>query len=185
MLDRTYAFLVDNIHDRISAWMCDPIALHEAYERGDLEAVKTLLGNPPNFPNGRGADAVGEIILEYAIYHSPLPFVRTLLELGADPNYGENAGFPSLIAAQSTDRTQRYEIVELLLAFGADVEQRGVNDYTPLHYAAATNDLRMVEHSGRPHGRGIDDFTTPLEEAETRGFSSVAQMLRQSAERSK
>jgi uncharacterized protein len=188
--DWTYAFLVDNIHAKISARMCDPIALREAYIRGDLEAVKTLLGNPPNFPNCRGADAVGEIILEYAIYHSPLPFVRTLLELGADPNYGENAGFPSLIAAQSTDRTQRYEIVELLLAFGADVEQRGVNDYTPLHYAAATNDLRMVElflsHGADPNVRTrIDDFTTPLEEAETRGFSSVAQMLRQSAERSK
>lgn len=38
-------------------------------------------------------------MLEYALYHSPLAFIRTLLDLGADPNYGDHAGFPSLIAA--------------------------------------------------------------------------------------
>jgi hypothetical protein len=48
------------------------IELHEAYVRGDLAAVKDLLGDPPDFPNCRGPYGVGEIILEYAIYHSPL-----------------------------------------------------------------------------------------------------------------
>src|ERR1700688_4304253 len=111
--------------------MPDPIALHEAYKHGDLAAVKTLLGNPPDFPNCRGPRAVGEIVLQYAIYHSPVSFVRALLELGADPNYGYD-GFPSLVAALSMDRPERYEIAQLLLAFGADIQQRGVNDYAPL-----------------------------------------------------
>ena len=80
----------------------------------------------------------GEIILEYAIYHSPLAFIRRLLELGADPNYGDHAGFPSLIAALSCGaRKDRDEILELLLANGADIQQRGMNDYTPLHTALA------------------------------------------------
>jgi hypothetical protein len=30
------------------------IELHEAYVRGDLAAVKDLLGDPPDFPNCRG-----------------------------------------------------------------------------------------------------------------------------------
>lgn len=60
--------------------MSELIALHQAYERGDLEGVKSGLGNPPDFPNCRGPSAVGEIIIEYAIYHSPLGFIRTLLE---------------------------------------------------------------------------------------------------------
>ena len=75
--------------------------------------------------------------MEYAIYHSPLSVIRKLLELGADPNYGDHAGFPSLIATlSSSDRQDMYEILELLLSFGADIQQRGHNDYTPLNYAA-------------------------------------------------
>jgi ankyrin repeat protein len=73
-----------------------------------------LLGNPPDFPNCRGPRGVEEIILEYAIYHSPIAFVRTLLEVGADPNYEDNAGFPSLLAALSSQRPETYAIVELL-----------------------------------------------------------------------
>ncbi len=30
--------------------MFDAIAIHEAYKRGDLEALKAALGNPPDFP---------------------------------------------------------------------------------------------------------------------------------------
>lgn len=170
--------------------MSNAIALHEAYKRGDLKAVKDLLGNPPDFPNCRGPQAVGKIVLEYAIYHSPLPFVRALLELGANPNYGGSDGFPSLLAALSSDRQDRYDLVELLLSFGADLQQRGVNDYTPLHYAAAKNDARMVElllaHGADPTAKtGIDNFTTPQEEAESRGFSQAAQILKQASEKSK
>jgi ankyrin repeat protein len=163
--------------------MRDLIALHEAYKRGDLTAVKTLLGNPSDFPNCVGPRAVGEIVLQYAIYHSPVSFVRALLELGADPNYGNN-GFPSLIAALSTDRPERYEIAKLLLAFGADIQQRGINDYTPLHYAAAKNDLRMIDllltHGADRNAKtGIDDFSTPLEEAEHRRFAEAVRMLKE------
>jgi len=60
----------------------ESIAIHEAFQRGDLASLNALLGDPPDFPNSRG---VGEIILEDAIYWSPLPFIRTLLELGANP----------------------------------------------------------------------------------------------------
>jgi ankyrin repeat protein len=163
--------------------MCETIAIHEAYKRGDLDALKTLLGNPAGFPNCRGPKAVGEIILEYAIYHSPVPFMRTLLELGADPNYLDHAGFPSLIAAISAGRVERREIAKLLLDFGADVEQRGVNDYTPLHLAAAKNDVAVIQlllsRGADPSARTrIDECLTPAEEAETRGFCEAAQILR-------
>lgn len=159
------------------------IAIHEAFQRGDLESLKTLLGNPPDFPNCRGRRGVGEIILEYAIYWSPLPFIRTLLELGANPNYEDHAGFPSLIAALSTERLDRLELLEQLLSFGASLAQRGVNDYTPLHYAASLDDPQSLElllvHGADRHARTtIDDLETPLELAERYGKTRAAKILR-------
>jgi ankyrin repeat protein len=166
--------------------MHEPLAIHDAYQRGDLDALKRLLGDPPDFPNCRGPAGVGEVILAYAICHSPLAFIRTLLELGADPDYRDHAGFPSLIAALSTDRADRYEIVELLLAAGADIQAHGINDWTPLHYAAATNDLEAIElllaHGADPSARTrIDDCATPLEEAQILGRDEAVQLLRKLA----
>ena len=164
--------------------MSDPIALHKAYQNGDLSAVKAGMGDPPDFPNCRGPAGVGEIVLEYAIYHSPLAFVRTLLELGADANYGDHAGFPSLIAALTcADRVDMYEILELLLAHGADIQQRGHNDYTPLHWAVAERNIEAAEfllaHGADPNARtGIDDCATPLEEAEILGLNDIAEAMR-------
>jgi ankyrin repeat protein len=169
--------------------MHDSLAIHDAYKRGDLEALRSLLGDPPDFPNCQGPYGVGEIILEYAIYHSPLSFIRRLLELGADPNYGDHAGFPSLIATLSTaDRPDRYEILELLLSFGADVQQRGHNDYTPLHYAASLQDIPAMElllaHGADLNARtGIDDYATPLEEMEILGRERSVAFLRKAADK--
>jgi uncharacterized protein len=151
---------------------CESLAIHEAYRRGDLAALKALLGSD-------------ELDLEYAIYHSPLSFLRTLLELGADPNYEDHAGFPSLIATISTDRPDKRELIELLLSCGADIQQRGVNDYTPLHYAAARNDVKLVElllaRGADPNAKTrIDDFATPAQEAEFLHAFEAVEALRRS-----
>ena len=129
---------------------------------------------------------MGENILEYAIYHSPLAFIQKLLALGADPNYGDHAGFPSLIAALSADRPDRQDLLKLLLDHGADVSQRGANDYTSLHYAAATNDVPAIElllvRGADPGARtNIDDDATPLEEAERGQHRDAVAALRRHA----
>lgn len=163
--------------------MSDAMAVHEAYKRGDLEALKSALGHPPDFPNSRGPIGIAEHCLEYAIYHSPLPFIQTLLELGANPNYPDLGGFSALMAALSTERQDKYNIIELLLSFGADIQQRGVNDWTPLHYAAAANDTKAIElllsHGADPKARtNVDDFTTALEEAENLDCADAVEALR-------
>jgi ankyrin repeat protein len=164
----------------------DALRLHEAYRRGDVDGVKAALGDPPDFPNCRGPRGMGENVLEYAIYHSPLAFIRRLLDLGADPNYGHHAGFPSLIAALSADRADRQDLLKLLLDYGADTAQRGVNDYTPLHYAAATDNVPAIElllaRGADPCARtNIDDYATPLEEAERGNHHAAAAALRRHA----
>jgi uncharacterized protein len=179
----TKSSTMPNEQDPFSA--SDLVAIDRAFKQGDLEALKAALRDPPDFPDCRGPRAVGQIPLQYAIYHSPLPFVRKLLELGADANYQDPGGFPCLIAALSTSRADRCEVIELLLSFSADIQQRGLNGYTPLHYAVNRNDPKAVElllsRGADPNARtGIDNFSTPLQEAEILGHgnSEAAHALR-------
>jgi ankyrin repeat protein len=160
------------------------LAAHDAFVRGDMDALKTMLGNPSDFPNNRLPMelVIGDHVLEYAIYHSPVTFIRALLEMGADPNYTDPAGFPSLIAAISSERKDKAGIMELLIAAGADIQQRGGNDYTPLHDAVSRQDQQMVmlllSHGADLHARTrIDDYATPLEEAKILGLSEMVTLL--------
>jgi len=111
-------------------------------------------------------------------------FVSTLLDAGSNPNYEDNAGFPSIIAALSTERPDRLELIHILLQHGADPNMRGVNDWTPLHHAVSRRDaeaIRLLLHSGAdPSLRTrIDDYETALEGAERAGFEAGASLLRE------
>jgi hypothetical protein len=66
-----------------------------AFRAGDLAALRAAVDDPDSIPNGPMPLTIGSC-LEYAIYHSPLPFIRMLLEIGADPNPEDHAGFPAL-----------------------------------------------------------------------------------------
>lgn len=161
--------------------MNEQLAIHEATVAGDLERLREAFGNPPEFPNCR--DDCGQSCLDYAIYHGPISLVRALLELGADPNYEDPSGFPSLFAAIDRVADDRNEVLSLLLSAGADVNQRGFNDYTALHQAACRDDAKAVaillEHGADPDVRTrIDDYATPLEEAENFGHRVGAEALR-------
>ena len=160
-----------------------------AFRAGDLAALQAAVDDPAVVPNGAFPPGIG-LCLEYAIYHSPLSFIRTLLELGADPNPSEHAGFPPLIAALSCSRSQPgspgrpdvIEILRLLLAHGADPDQRGINDYTPLHVAAAEANLAAVEllleAGADPRLRTrIDDCENARELAAAAGHAGIEEVL--------
>jgi uncharacterized protein len=165
------------------------LKIDAAFRQGDLAALKAAVDDPESVPNGPMPLAIGPC-LEYAIYHSPLSFIRELLELGADPNPTDHAGFPPLIAALSCSRphpgspgrTDTVDILALLLTFGADPNQRGVNDYTPLHMAVSerhTSAVRILLDAGAdPRLRTrIDDCETPLEMAERAGLQDISSLL--------
>jgi ankyrin repeat protein len=160
-----------------------------AFRVGDLAALRAAVDDPDSVPNGPMPIAIGPC-LEYAIYHSPLPFIRILLEIGADPNPADHAGFPPLIAALSCSlprpgapgRPDVADIITLLLSFGADPNQRGLNDYTPLHMAVSEHNLPAVElllkGGADPCLRTrIDDCETPREMAEKAGLHDFAGLL--------
>jgi uncharacterized protein len=163
--------------------------LHDAFRRGDLDALRAAVDDPVLVPNGRMPITIGSCLV-YAIYHSPLTFIRTLLEIGADPNAPVDDGFPPLIAALSctrdvrgaSRRTDVDEMIRLLLSFGADANQRGINDYTPLHMAVAERNLlaiqRLLDHGADPGRRTrIDECETPREMAEAAGMTEAAALL--------
>ena len=160
-----------------------------AFRVGDLNALRAAVDDPHSVPNGPMPLTIGRC-LEYAIYHSPLAFIRALLEIGADPNPANHAGFPPLIAALSCSRPRPgspgrpdvADIVGLLLSFGADPNQRGLNDYTPLHMAVSEHHLSTVElllkAGADPRLRTrIDDCETPREMAEKVGLRKIAELL--------
>jgi len=151
--------------------------IDEAFQKGDLDALRAAVDDPSVIPNGQMPITVGSCLV-YAIYHSPLAFIRTLLENGADPNAPADDGFPPLIAALSSGRDvpgakprrDVDDVIRLLLSSGCDPNQRGINDYTPLHMAVAERNALAVQilldGGGDPDLRTrIDDCETPLEMA--------------------
>jgi hypothetical protein len=163
--------------------------IDDAFAAGDLEALRAAVDDPSGIPNGVMPDTVGPCLV-YAIYHSPLAFIRTLLDIGADPNAPVDDGFPPLIAALSTiqrapgstPRDDVHDVLRLLLKRGTDPNQRGINDYTPLHMAVAVRDAGAVQilldHGADPDLRTrIDDYDTPLEMARAAGLTEMASLL--------
>jgi len=160
-----------------------------AFKAGDLVALRTAVEDPDDVPNGPMPLAIGPC-LEYAIYHSPLPFIRTLREIGANPNPENHSGFPPLIAALSCSRSRPGSparsdvaaILTLLLSFKADPNQRGINDYTALHMAVAERNRTAVElllqAGADPRLRTrIDDCESPREMAERAGLRDLTDVL--------
>jgi hypothetical protein len=160
-----------------------------AFRAGNLDALRAAVEDPTVIPNGVMPLAVGSCLM-YAIYHSPKAFIRTLLDVGADPNAPADDGFPPLIAALSaarvapgtTPRTDVGDILRLLLSFGADPNQRGINDYTALHMAVEGRNLLaiqiLLDKGANPDLRTrIDECESPLEMAKRAGLADLAALL--------
>lgn len=164
-------------------------AIDAAFRSGDLEALRAAVEDPSAIPNGHMPITIGPC-LEYAIYHSPIAFIRQLVEIGAEVNPPHHDGFPPLHAALSCSHAQPgcpgrrdvVDVLKLLLSSGADPNQRGLNDWTPLHSAVAYRNLEaipvLLAAGADPHLRTrLDDCTTPREDAEAAKLPDYARAL--------
>lgn len=104
-----------------------------------------------------------------------LPLAQVLLEGGADPNDGV-----TLPLAASGDETQW---LDLLLAYGADVNQRWATDDSPtlyavLHWAGADGGIRwLLEHGADPDPVFAANGETPLHVVAQKWDADLAEAL--------
>ena len=158
------------------------LAILNATRDGDLDALRALFEGDAAFPNVR--DECGDTVLAHAIDQGPLALVAALLELGAEADFDGAGGFPALFAAIDRPAPDRHEVLRMLMDAGADVEHRGVNDWTPLHFAANRDDAEamriLLARGADPRARTrIDHYDTPLDEAERRRSAAAAAVLRE------
>jgi len=150
--------------------------LHSAIKGGQLEAAKVLLDH--------GADIEADVFsegrpLQLAVEMRDRAMVRLLLERGANADgKGRTQDAPPIVKARNDP-----EMLKLLIEHGASVDGCDRFGGTPLIYAAASGNLRMVKML-LDEGASIDvqgSFRggTPLDGAIRGGHLAVAQLLLQ------
>lgn len=164
------------------------IAIHDGFVAGDAAALAAALGDPRWFEAELPEAVAGGHALVYAIYWSPPAFVAWMIEAGAEVNFAADDGFPALLAALSRGRPPHHEVLAVLLAHGADVDARGINDWTPLHHAVSLGDaeaVRMLLDAGADPSlkTRIDQYSTALDDARAMGFGEAIELIGAAVER--
>ncbi len=148
---------------------------------GQASKLEGLSRSYTNFP--RGEDPyVGEAWFILAIKDAPIQTIRWMLDKGVDVNAKGNTNEAPIQACIDRKSIDRYDILQELIAAGADLDIRGENDWTPLHWAAARNDskaVRILLEAGADINAttGMDSHATPEEEAVALGASESARVL--------
>lgn len=141
----------------------------EALNRVNEAELREITQLVANFPHGQD-DMLDTSWLIHAIYHGSFASIKWMLSQQVAVDILDNDGYTPLLSIIESDRPDKYEILKLLIARGAPINQKGINDWTPLHMAAARNDLKALEilinyGADLTIKTAIDNYATPLEEA--------------------
>ncbi|MGC1249174.1 MAG: ankyrin repeat domain-containing protein [Spirulinaceae cyanobacterium] len=131
-----------------------------------LEDVEKVIDS---FPKGVD-DFIHRQWITNAIDCGSLESVKWVLSKDVDLSFRDDEGYTPILSAIERDLPDKYEIIQLLIDCGAPINKKGINDWTPLHMAAAREDLEalriLVKNAAALTIRTeIDDYATPLEEA--------------------
>jgi len=155
-------------------------SIFDGLERGDLQALERARAEIDGFPHG--ADPTLETRwINHAIDCGTRDAVVWMLEQGVGIDFRDDEGMTVLHRCLQRD-TERHGVLAVLLAAGANLHLHGVNDWTPLHMAAAWGDLEAVRmllgaEADRTIRTRIDEFATPEEEARALGQRAAADLI--------
>lgn len=152
----------------------------EALNKPDLQKLAELSRSFEGFPDGIDPWLGGHWIT-HAIDNVNVAGVKWLLEQAVRLDV-RDAGWTPLHSCIDRTKGDKHIILRALIAAGADVSAEGLNQYTPLHYAAIKSDFEaidiLLEAGADPRvATGIDDHATPEQEARILGKNSAADYL--------
>lgn len=176
LLHARYRFDRETLDALLSA---DPeMDVFDAAALGHLDRLRQRLEDPGQ------AEAVasdGFTALHLAAFFGKADAARELLAAGASPHARTtNALANQPLHAAAAGR--HIEVCRVLLAAGADVNDRERGDITPLHQAAEHGDVEMVElflSAGADAAARLPDGRTPADLADEHGHPDVATRLRE------
>ncbi len=114
--------------------------IHDAVESGELERIKTLLTEHPDYLELKLEN--GQSPLSVAAYNNQPDILKYLIESGADVSVASGSGSTPLHGAAYYGFL---ECVKLLVESGADVNIANRGGYTPIKSAVAGNDVEIIK----------------------------------------
>lgn len=149
--------------------------------RGDLDELNSTCDLVEEFPIGKDR-FIHRHWITNAIDCGSFTTVEWMINKGVELKFKDDEGFTPLHSCINRTLPGKYEILDLLISAGADVNAYGVNDYTPLHLAAVTDDRNAMQsllNSGADTSKRtrIDGLATAEEEARILGHHDSANFL--------
>jgi ankyrin repeat protein len=149
---------------------------------GEAEDWGLLATTVDGFPHGVDK-FIGRRWIINAIDCGSPESVHWLLAQSVELSFWDAEGRTVCEACLERDWPEKYDLLRALIAAGANLDDRGMNGWTPLHLAAVRNDVEavklLIKAGADVNARTkIDYYSTPLEDAERYNAREAAVVLR-------
>ncbi len=152
--------------------------IFEAVSIGDSTTTNQLLDKNPELLNSFSSD--GFTALGLASFFGHLSLVKLLLDKGANPNIASNNKL-KVAPIHSACAVSRFDITELLIKHGADLNAIQMQGVTPLHSAAHNGQTKLAKlliEDGADINPKMDNGQTPLSMANEKNFAETAELIK-------